>query len=98
MDWMRLPDRPRAVCLAAVIAIALLATLPATALATFGISGFIAAPDDPTAGAHSDFTIHFAVDDPGNNLKAFVVHLPPGQTGDPSATARCTQDEFAAGG
>ena len=90
-------DRRRAATLAAAIAISLLGALPGAAAASFGIGSVSAAPADQTAGAHTPFALRLAADDPGSGLQAFVAHLPPGQIGDPTATARCSQDQFAAG-
>ena len=56
------------------------------------------APADTRAGAHSDLNIHFDVSDPSADLKKFVIHLPPGQVGDPKATPLCPQEQFLSGG
>jgi hypothetical protein len=79
---------------AAVVAAALLLA-PASALA-FKPTAVTAAPADTQAGANSNFSLHFAVEDPSHDLKAFVIHLPPGEVGAVTATPLCTQAQFAA--
>ena len=76
-----------------VAALTLLA--PAGALA-FTPTGVTAAPADTQAGANSNFTLHFALDEPSRDLKGFVIHLPPGEVGAVTATPLCTQAQFAA--
>ena len=76
-----------------VAALTLLA--PATASA-FKPTGITAAPADPQAGANSNFTLHFDVEEPARDLKGFVIHLPPGEVGAVTATPLCTQAQFAA--
>lgn len=82
----------RAVAIGAVAA-ALLA--PATASA-FGPKTASAAPASTQAGANSDFTVHFDVDESARDIKGFVIHLPPGEVGAATATPLCTQAQFAA--
>jgi hypothetical protein len=82
----------RAVAVGAVAA-ALLA--PATA-AAFGPKTASAAPASTQAGANSDFTVHFDVDESARDIKGFVIHLPPGEVGAATATPLCTQAQFAA--
>jgi hypothetical protein len=82
----------RAVAIGAVAA-ALLA--PATA-AAFGPKTASAAPASAQAGANSDFTVHFDVDESARDIKGFVIHLPPGEVGAATATPLCTQAQFAA--
>ena len=55
-----------------------------------------AAPADTQAGANSNFSLHFGVEDPSHDLKAFTIHLPPGEVGAVTATPLCTQAQFAA--
>ncbi|MGZ8633807.1 MAG: hypothetical protein ACXWZZ_08110 [Solirubrobacteraceae bacterium] len=76
-----------------VAAVTLLA--PASACA-FKPTGVTAAPADTQAGANSNFTLHFDVEEPSRDLKAFVIHLPPGEVGAVTATPLCTQAQFAA--
>jgi hypothetical protein len=77
----------------AVVAAALIA--PATA-AAFGPRTVTAAPASAQAGANSNFTVHFDVDEPTRDIKGFVIHLPPGEVGAATATPLCTQAQFAA--
>jgi hypothetical protein len=76
-----------------VVAAGLLA--PATA-AAFGPKTASAAPASAQAGANSDFTVHFDVDEAARDIKGFVIHLPPGEVGAATATPLCTQAQFAA--
>jgi hypothetical protein len=76
-----------------VAALTLLA--PASALA-FKPTGVTAAPADAQAGANSNFSLHFDVEEPSRDLKGFVIHLPPGEVGAVTATPLCTQAQFAA--
>ena len=82
----------RLIC-GATLVVALAA--PASSLA-FTPTGVTAAPADTQAGANSNFTVHFALDEPSRDLKSFVLHLPPGEVGAVTATPLCTQDQFAA--
>ena len=72
-----------------------LALAPSGALA-FTPTGVTAAPASTQAGANSNFTLHFALDEPSRDLKSFVIHLPPGEVGAVTATPLCTQAQFAA--
>jgi hypothetical protein len=76
-----------------VVAAGLLA--PATA-AAFGPRTASAAPASTQAGANSNFTVHFDVDEAARDIKGFVIHLPPGEVGAATATPLCTQAQFAA--
>jgi hypothetical protein len=60
--------------------------IPASAQA-ITVSG-TAAPTNPAAGAHSDVNIH--MDFSGGQVKDLTVGLPPGVSGDPTATPKCT--------
>jgi hypothetical protein len=80
---------------AACAALALVAFAPAAAHA-FSPTAITAAPADTQAGANTDFTVHFALDEPSHDLKSFVLHLPPGEVGAVTATPLCTQAQFAA--
>jgi hypothetical protein len=79
----------------AVLICALLAPA-STAWADFQLTGLAAAPADTSAGAHSDFTLSFSVEDPAKDLRDLAIHLPPGLVGNPEAVPRCTQAEFTA--
>jgi hypothetical protein len=81
-------------CAALVAALVALAA-PATSQA-FSPTGVTAAPADTQAGANSNFSLHFALDEPSRDLKAFTLHLPAGLVGAVTATPLCTQAQFAA--
>jgi hypothetical protein len=84
----------RAYVLAALLALTLLALASPSAGASFSVDTFSAAPVDPRAAAHSDFTVAF--DLPGDEqLKDLDVDLPPGLVGNPNAAARCSAADFA---
>ena len=84
----------RAYVLAALLALALLALAAPSAGASFSVDTFSAAPVDPRAAAHSDFTVAF--DLPGDEqLKDLDLELPPGLVGNPNAAARCSAADFA---
>ena len=78
-----------------MVAAALVLLVPAGAQA-FKPTGVTAAPANTQAGANSNFTLHFAIDEPSRDLKGFVIHLPPGEVGAVTATPLCTQAQFAA--
>jgi hypothetical protein len=80
---------------AACAAIALVVLTPAAAEA-FSPTAITAAPADTQAGANTNFSVHFALDEPSHDLKSFVLHLPPGEVGAVTATPLCTQAQFAA--
>src|SRR3954470_6648412 len=85
----------RAYVLAVLIALALLAFAAPTAGAAFSVDTFSAAPVDPRAAAHSDFTVAF--DLPGDEkIKDLDLDLPPGLVGNPNAATRCSAADFAA--
>jgi hypothetical protein len=79
----------------ATIVAALSLLVPAGAHA-FQPTGVTAAPADTQAGANSNFSLHFGLDEPSRDLKGFVIHLPRGVVGAVTATPLCTQDQFAA--
>lgn len=98
------PPRPRIWHIAAVlsrlicgvVAVAALALLAPAGAFAFAPTGVTAAPASTQAGANSDFTLHYALDEPSRDLKAFVIHLPAGEVGAVTATPLCTQAQFAA--
>ena len=61
-----------------------------------GITGVSAAPDDPRAGAHSNFNLSFNVANPSDDLKDVTVDLPTGLLGNPMATTQCTEAQLNA--
>jgi hypothetical protein len=76
-----------------VFALVALLAVPASAQATFSVTG-TASPTDTSAGAHSDFHIHMAFS--GGQVKDLTIGLPPGLIGNPNAAPQCTQAEFDA--
>jgi hypothetical protein len=79
----------------ATLVAALILLAPAGAQA-FAPTAVTAAPADTQAGANANFSLHFALDEPSRDLKAFTLHLPPGLVGAVTATPLCTQEQFAA--
>ena len=58
----------------------------ASSASALGFTNLSSAPVDVTAGAHSNFTQHIEFTTPTDDVKNLIVHLPPGQVGDPTAT------------
>ncbi len=86
---MRTPRR----LIGTFIAVAgLIAVVPVSASA-MTVSG-TAAPTDTTAGAHSDFNIAINFGPTSEDVQNLTVGLPPGVTGDPSATPLCTEAQL----
>jgi hypothetical protein len=80
---------------AVAIVLAAALVVPATA-AAFGPKTVSAAPASAQAGANSNFTVDFDVDEPSRDIKGFVIHLPAGEVGAATATPLCSQAQFAA--
>jgi hypothetical protein len=76
---------------AAAATVALLAPASAFGLTFTNVS---AAPDNPNAGANSNFNIHMEFGNPEDQVRDLIVHLPPGLVGNPLATPLCTPDEL----
>ena len=76
--------------------LAMLAAAAPAANAAFGITNVSAQPAKPAAGANSDFSISFDVQDPGAQMKDLVIHLPPGLIGNPLAPRTCTEQKLKA--
>ena len=55
-----------------------------------GFQNLSSAPANNDAGANSDFTQHIEFTTPADDVKNLIVHLPPGQVGNPTATPKCT--------
>jgi hypothetical protein len=73
-----------------------LLTAAAPAHAAFSVDSLSAAPADPRAGAHSDFTIAFRFGG-DEQVKDLDLDLPAGVVGDPNATgSKCAEDVFMA--
>ena len=68
--------------------------LPASASAAFGVVNVSAKPADPTAGAHSDFSLHAEFSQASDDVKDLIVHLPPGVLGNPNAAPLCSRAQF----
>jgi hypothetical protein len=74
---------------------ALTLAVPASA-AAIAPTAMTATPASTQAGANSDFTIDFGIDDPASDLRSFAVHLPAGEWAALSATPKCTTTQFSA--
>ena len=80
----------------AALAVIALLTLAAPARADFSLGGASAAPADPRAAAHSNFTVSFDVDG-SEKIRDLDLDLPAGLVGNPSSTtARCTEAQLNA--
>jgi hypothetical protein len=88
--------RSRGLTLALVGALMAFAAFAPAANAAFGITNLSAQPANTAAGANSDFSISFDLQDPGAQLKNLVIHLPPGLIGNPLATPTCTEAKLNA--
>jgi hypothetical protein len=73
----------------------LIALLPARAGA-IGISDVSLTSVDPSAGAHSNFTLNVAFSNAGDDLKDVTVNLPTGLLGNPRAVPQCTEAQLNA--
>src|SRR3954453_23562628 len=83
----------RPLALAVLLALTLLASIAPSAGASFSVDTFGAAPADPRAAAHSNFTVAF--DLPGDEkIKDLDLELPPGLVGNPNAATRCSAAQF----
>jgi hypothetical protein len=78
--------------LGTLLAAAALLMVPASAQA-LTVSG-TAAPTDTAAGAHSDFNIKVNFGPGGEDVQNLTIGLPPGVTGDPTATPQCTEAQL----
>jgi hypothetical protein len=68
---------------------------PASAFA-LGFGPVSAAPDNPNAGANSNFNIHMEFTNPEDQVRNLIIHLPPGLVGNPLATSMCTVEQLEA--
>ena len=68
----------------------------ASSAGAIGFTNLSSAPEDVTAGAHEDFTQHIEFTTATDDVKNLIVHLPPGQVGDPTATPKCTAAQLPA--
>ncbi len=78
-------------------ALLMLAALPARAHA-IGVSDLSLTSVDPTAGAHSNFTLNVAFSNANDDLKDITVNLPTGLLGNPRAVPQCTEAQLSADG
>lgn len=85
----------RALIAVLVLGALTLVALPARAHA-IGFSGLSLTSDDPTAGAHSNFTLSASFSDAGEDLKDITVNLPTGLLGNPRAVPQCTEAQLNA--
>lgn len=69
--------------------------LPARAHA-IGIADMSLTSDDPTAGAHSNFTLSVSFANANDDLKDITVNLPTGLLGNPRAVPQCTESQLNA--
>src|SRR3954463_4522640 len=93
-DWGLGARITRALILVALGAV-LVALLPARANA-IGISDVNLTSVDPTAGAHSNFTLNVAFSNADEDLKDVTVNLPTGLLGNPRAVPQCTEAQLNA--
>jgi hypothetical protein len=75
----------------AAAAVALLAPASAFGLSFANVS---AAPDNPDAGANSNFNIHMEFNEASDQVKDLTIHLPPGLVGNPLVTPLCTVEQL----
>jgi hypothetical protein len=76
---------------AAAATVALLAPASALGLSFTSVS---AAPDNPNAGANSNYNIHMEFGNPEDQVRDLIIHLPPGLVGNPLATPLCTVEQL----
>src|SRR3954468_18240827 len=76
-----------------LLAFALTLLVAAPAQADITISNVSAKPANVKAGAHSDFTLSFALGG-SETIRDLDVNLPPGLLGNPNNAAQCKQADF----
>jgi hypothetical protein len=81
-----------------VVVLALGALLAPARAHAIGVSSLSLASADPTAGAHSDFTLDVAFANASDDLKDVTVNLPTGLLGNPRAVPQCTEAQLSADG
>jgi hypothetical protein len=77
------------------LGVALALLVPARAHA-IGVSSLSLVSADPSAGAHSDFTLNVGFSNASDDLKDITVDLPTGLLGNPRAVPQCTEAQLAA--
>jgi hypothetical protein len=95
-DAIRRGKRGWVGALALAAALAIPAVVAPAADAAFAITSLSAQPANNNAGANSDFTIGFDVQEPSAQMRNLVIHLPPGLIGNPLATPTCTESKLKA--
>jgi hypothetical protein len=93
-DWGSVARTTRAL-IVVVLGATLIALLPARADA-IGVSDLSLTSVDPSAGAHSDFTLSVAFSNADEDLKDVTVNLPTGLLGNPRAVPQCTEAQLNA--
>ena len=81
-----------------VLGVGVMLTLPPARAHAIGVGSLSLASADPTAGAHSDFTLDVAFSNASDDLKDITVNLPTGLLGNPRAVPQCTEAQLAADG
>ena len=82
--------------LSAVVTAAGVSLVMASSAHALGFQNLSSAPANNDAGANSDFTQHIEFTTPTDDVKNLIVHLPPGQVGNPTATPKCTAAQLPA--
>jgi len=79
-----------------VLGVGVMLTLAPARAHAIGVSSLSLTSDDPTAGAHSNFTLNVAFSNASDDLKDVTVNLPTGLLGNPRAVPQCTEAQLAA--
>jgi hypothetical protein len=85
--------RPLIALAALAVLLALAAVAPSRAHA-IGVSSLSLTSADPSAGAHSNFTLNVAFSNANDDLKDVTVNLPTGLLGNPRAVPQCTEAQL----
>lgn len=75
---------------------ALMLVAPPDRASAIGFSSLSLTSADPSAGAHSDFTLSVAFSGASEDLKDITVNLPTGLLGNPRAVPQCTEAQLNA--
>jgi hypothetical protein len=84
-----------------LLVVAIVLALPASAQAAFEVRSFTVTPTSLQAGSHPDVNVAlgfapYSAASPPEHVRDLTISLPPGLVGNPNATPRCTQAQFAA--
>ncbi len=81
-----------------LLACLLALALPAPAMAAVNVTAFSVTSTTTQAGGHPDLTVSTSFDSSpdSDDVKDLTVRFPPGLLGNPTATSKCTQAQFAA--